>query len=300
MQKLLVICGPTATGKTKLALNLAKRFDGELVSADSRQVYKGLDALTGKDRPEGRDGKIWMYDAVDIGSDFSVSQYARMAEMVIDDIRKRGKLPIAVGGTGLYLKAITQPLPFIHIPPNPWVREKFQDQPKEILQRELQKVDRRKWERMNASDRNNPRRLLRALEIAMAANVSQPKEEVFDTLWIGLTAPKMVLEERIRKNVSERFDEAADEVRAMRSNPSTVPVVIIGIPIISDCLRGSVSKEEAIERWTKKEFRYAKRQLTWFKKQPDIHWVDITSSQFEQEAAGFVSSWYTNSNDVED
>ncbi len=289
MDKLLVICGPTATGKTKLALDFAHLFGGELVSADSRQVYKNFDALTGKER--SADVPIWMYDVADVGSAFSVSQYARMAQGIIDDIQKHGKLPIAVGGTGLYLKAMTQSLPLIHVPPNSKLRQKFQDQPKEVLQRELQKQDRKKWNQMNQSDRNNPRRLIRALEIAHADVASLPAHTALDTLWIGLSAPIDILEQRIAKRVEDRWEKAMSEVKDMGQQSLT----ILGFLEVRQYLSHKMTKEQAVRQWSMKERQYAKRQLTWFKKQSDIHWLDITSPRFHEDALSLATSWYTKS-----
>ncbi len=123
MNKLLVICGPTATGKTVLAAEIAKQFNGELVSADSRQVYRSMDICTGKDRP---DVPIWLYDIVDPDEEFSVSQWVVLARGAIADIHKRNKLPIVVGGTGLYIHALLYPFETINIPPDRTLRNKLQ------------------------------------------------------------------------------------------------------------------------------------------------------------------------------
>lgn len=289
MSKLLIICGPTATGKTKLALDLAHQLNGELISTDSRQVYKNFDALTGKDRSEAGSTPIWMYDVIDVGSDFSVSQYAHMAQHIIDDIQKRGKLPIAVGGTGLYLKALTQALPLIHVPPNINLRQKFQNQPKEVLQKELQKRDGEKWKQMNQSDKNNPRRLIRALEIAQSGITPHDSTHSSDVLWIGLTAAQDILEKRISNRIEERWEKATSEVKSLgqRSLP------ILGFLEIQQYLAGTLTKEEAMRQWITKERQYAKRQFTWFKKQSAIHWLDITSPRFHEDALALATSWYT-------
>lgn len=184
MNKLLVICGPTATGKTALAARLAKKFNGELVSADSRQVYRGNDLETNKERPEGV--RIWLYDVADQGEEFSVSHWVRLAREAIFDIRKRGKLPIVVGGTGLYIKALLDPFETIDIPPNIALREK------NLSVQELQKMTTRGV--MNDSDWNNPRRLLRKIEIAGKSLVRTQSE---DALIIGLTMPLSDLYKRL-------------------------------------------------------------------------------------------------------
>ena len=202
MKQLLIICGPTATGKTALALHLAKKFGGELISADSRQVYRGMDIGTGKDIDQkskiknqneklnpsftsplikGRRGgvnkkftvgfrnkdevPIWLVDIVEPDYVFNVGEFKQLAEAVIQDIWQRGKLPIIVGGTGLYVRALLRPWDGIFIPPNASLRQKLDKLTVEELQTELKKNTSEKFESMNHSDRFNPRRLVRAIEV---------------------------------------------------------------------------------------------------------------------------------------
>lgn len=294
MSKLLIICGPTATGKTKLALTLASMFGGELVSADSRQVYKDVDALTGKDRPVHGDVPIWMYDVVNLNEEFSVALYQDLAKKVIDDIESRGKLPIIVGGTGLYLKALTQPLVQIHIPPNTKLRKKLRSAPCEVLEEELKKIDQQRWSLMNESDKKNPRRLIRAIEIAQwQGNHHELKEEseILDTLWIGLATRLPILEDRIRKRIMIRWEDATSEVQKLKGPPS---VSILGISAIQQFLHGERSKEDTVETWVREERKYAKRQMTWFKKQTGIHWFDMTKETYIQDVIALAHSWYTS------
>ena len=230
----LVICGPTATGKTKLALELAKEFDGELISADSRQVYVGNDIETGKDKDLIGDSRIWLLDIINSNQDFSVSLWRRLALEAIKDILSRGKLPIVVGGSGLYIKALVQNLPDVDIPRDKKLR-KSNKSVSELLDY-LKKIDLKKAESLNNSDRNNPRRLVRAIEIAQCPSPKLGEGLRVRYLQIGLTAPKQYLEEKIRKRVIKRG-----------LDPSFV----------------------------QKEINIMKKQLVWFKKQPDIVWFDI-------------------------
>jgi len=309
MKKLLVICGPTATGKTQLALDLAYQFGGELISSDSRQVYKDLDILTGKDIPSGfqwqkshlthqhesigyygNGTKIWLTDLVSVDQPFHVSWYTHVAFLVLHHLWDSNVLPIAVGGSGLYLKAITQSLSQIHIPPNQQLREKFRDAPRQVLQKELRKIDKEKWESMNQSDRNNPRRLIRAIEITHASHQTQVADSsTMDILWVGLTAPLSFLEQAIEQRVVKRWQQGvADEVAQLKSD-----VAILGYSLIKQYIQGKLSKEETLRLWMREERQYAKRQLTWFKKQSSIHWYDVTQEGYKKKITQLVSAWYT-------
>lgn len=259
MNKILIICGPTGTGKTKLALALAKKFNGELVSADSRQVYKGLDALTGKDR--SKDIRIGLYDVAE--REFSVAHFVKLARAAIADIHGRGKLPIVVGGTGFYLKALTEPVDTIGVAPNWKLRKKLASLSVEELQK---RVEPKRLKKMNDSDRKNPRRLIRAIEVAGWVRLAP--QPTYDATWIGLTAPLPVLRAKIEERVKARFDKAVSEVK------DDLPP-ILGLEILRKFIRGEMNKEEAIERWINEEYQYAKRQLTWFRKQKQIAWYTI-------------------------
>lgn len=287
MKKLLIICGPTATGKTVLALAFAKQFDGELISGDSRQVYKGLDALTGKDR--SKEIPIWLYDVIDVGQPFSVAQYAFLAQRVVDNIHKRNKLPIVVGGTGLYISSLLSKINTLGIPPNPKLRKKLFPYSLDLLQKQLQLIDKIRWLRMNHSDQNNPRRLIRAIEIAKSKTIYQPKVPQYDALWIGLTTPVQALEQKISTRVQMRWDEATGEVR------ENLPPILGADPLLS-FLRGEITKDVALQKWTTAEFQYAKRQITWFKKIKEIIWFDISMQDFPSHVANRVEQWYTMKN----
>lgn len=297
MNKLLIVCGPTATGKTKVAVALAKKFNGELVSADSRQVYKGLDALTGKDR--SKDIPIWLYDVIDVGQSFSVAQFTFLAHRAIDDIHKRKKIPIVVGGTGLYISSLISTINTLRIPPNVKLREKLSSLSLDILQNQLQQSDMYRWLRMNQSDQKNPRRLIRAIEIAKSEIITYQEEQRFDALCIGLTIPLFTLKERIFQRVKTRWDSALSEVR-VNLPTQTGLLHILGIDPLLAFLRGEVSKEKALQQWATAEFQYAKRQMTWFKKQKNITWFDIPRDSVYTDIGRLVQIWYTKNNDIKD
>lgn len=267
--KLLIICGPTATGKTALAATLARKFDGELISADSRQCYRGMDLVTGKDRP---DVPIWLYDVVDPGKPFSVSQWVKLARKAIADIEKRKKLPIVVGGTGLYIKALLDPFDTIDIPPDEGLRKKLAL----LSLSELQELTVR--DQMNDSDWNNPRRLIRKIEIVNSkrSHLARQGETLRkeDILTIGLTAPIADLDRLIDKRLEKRIHMGLQkevEVLLVRYDKNLPSMSAIGV----------------------NEHAYAKRQMTWFRKIPGISWVDVTLPDFEKEVTRKVLAWYT-------
>lgn len=272
MNKLLVICGPTATGKTALAAKLAQKFNGELVSADSRQIYRGMDICTGKDRP---DVPIWLYDVVAPDEEFSVHYWVRLASAAIVDIAKRNKLPIVVGGTGLYIHALLHPFDTIDIPPDKALRKKLQTLSIGDLQKMVKRSD------MNDSDWHNPRRLIRKIEIARSQPKSLQRESLkaFDYLMIGLTAPLPTLYKRIDERFEQRLRQGMkEEIEILLKKYGR------GFPSMS-----------AIGL---NEHGYARRQLTWFKKQKGIQWFDVTDRQMPDKVVARVGAWYTMDNHV--
>lgn len=266
MQKVLVICGPTATGKTALATFLAKVVQGELISADSRQVYRGMDLTTGKDRT---DVPIWLYDVVDPDGSFSVSQWVRLAKDAVADIAARGKLPIVVGGTGLYIKALLQPLETIDIPPNEPLRKKLAKLSTEELQAMIPRGD------MNASDWHNPRRLVRRIEIAQAKPSSISEPVPYDSLVIGLTTDMPRLYKRIDQRLQARMDAGMQKEIDMLLAGYDAHLPSMGVIGLN-------------------EHAYARRQMTWFKKQKNIHWFDIMEKDLETNVTTKVTDWYEN------
>ncbi|MBI5356461.1 hypothetical protein HZB78_02510 [Candidatus Collierbacteria bacterium] len=170
MNKILIISGPTAAGKTQLAFRLAKQFDGELISADSRQVYRGMDIGTGKEFPvqvktQNSKLKIFGYDLVNPDEEWSAAHFVKLADKLIPEIQSRGRLPIIVGGTGLYIANLLNPPETLNIPPDRKLRAELEKPAVAELQDRLKKINQKRFEKMNESDRSNPRRLIRAIEI---------------------------------------------------------------------------------------------------------------------------------------
>lgn len=312
MKKLLVILAPTSAGKTDLALSLAKKFNGELVSCDSRQVYTGLDIGTGKvpgkevkiKTGQGfweMDGlKVWMYDVADWRMQYTVYDYIKDAQKIINQILKRGKLPIIVGGTGLYLKALLEGLPNLSISPNPKLRKELESLPLINLQNKLQQVSMSRWEKMNSSDRYNPRRLIRAIELEFgkenkSENVDGLKKNS-NILKIGLNVPREILYKRIDERVINRLDqgmiEESEKLHKRGLSFERMKQLGLEYGILADYLQGKISKIELVRVLQGKIHGYARRQITWFRKEKDVFWFDITQSDWCEQLENKVSSWY--------
>lgn len=306
MDKLLVICGPTATGKTGLAVKLAKKFNGELISADSRQVYKGMDIGTGKDHPRGM--RIHLIDAVKPDVEFSVSQYYRLAWQAIREIWKKGKLPILVGGTGFYIKAVIDGIFTKDIPPNSRIRQGMKNWSASQLYRYLQNLDPIRAASLNQSDRQNPRRLIRAIEIAdwRKENPSwQPEEHKKPPiLFIGLKANYKQLYQRIDDRVAQRVKMGAEnEVKGLikKGYSWDLPSMnSMGYIQWKPFFEKKISKEEVIKRWQFAEHAYARRQMTWFKKDKRINWFDISQKRWQDRVVKFVKKWLARKNAQKD
>lgn len=282
MNKLIVICGPTATGKTKFGFQLAKEFNGILISADSRQVYKHMDIGTGKGNE-----KVLGYDLVNPNEEFSVSAYVDFAQKTIENIYKENKLPILVGGTGLYIKAITDGIETAHVPPDEKLREELAKKSVDELFKLLEEVSYKKAILMNESDRKNPRRLVRAIEIANSNLKSKISKPDYDILFVGLTAPLFELKERIEKRVAERIKMGfQEEIEFLKKNGfwEGAPQSTLGYREWPD-----------INKWKLEEFKYVKRQMTWFKKDSRIKWFNVNDSVYKNEVENWVRKWYSQS-----
>ncbi len=325
MQKLLVICGPTATGKTDLAVALANELDGEVISADSRQVYRGMDIVTGKDLPANVSSQsrtvqtpsgqyetpvysiegipVWMYDVVRPDEDFSVANFHRLATAVISDVSMRGKLPILVGGTGFYIRAVTAGIETLTIPPDPSLRQMAKAMTVSQLQTLVRERAPEAWQQMNASDRGNPRRLVRKIEIAAASVETQEVSVEYDMFSVGLRAPKKILDERINARVDDRMAKGAiEEVVSLQEHGYgwTLPSMsALGYQELREVVqsRGTEEYEDRCKRaagaWKLHERQYAGRQMTWFAKQPGIRWFDVSDSVFRNRIFDEVRLWYT-------
>ena len=330
MKKPLVICGPTAVGKTGLGIKLAKKFKGEIVSADSRQIYKGMDIGTGKEILnikyeklkthiknkkfniyEIKDIPIWLWDVVEPDYQFSVADYVSCANLVMEDIWKRGKMPILVGGTGFYIKGMIDGIETMGVGQDQELRKKLQNSKTPKLQKMLKNSDPERWERMNQSDRKNPRRLIRAIEIAIANEkfATQNTQKKYkehrihrkDVLMIGLMVANEILYKRIDKRVDERVEEGiVEEIKGLLKKGYSWENSVLGQTIGYKEWRGYFTrtldhentrtklKEEIIQKWKYDEHGYARRQMTWFKKNKRVNWFDISHKGWENDLMSFL------------
>ena len=259
--KLIVIVGPTASGKSELAVKLAKRFNGEVVSADSRQVYKGMDIGTGKiTKKEMRGIPHYLLDVASPKKIFTVTQYKKLALQAINKILKRNKVPILCGGTGFYIQAVIDGITIPEVKPDWKLRKKLEKKSTAELYQMLQKLD---PIRSKNIDKNNPRRLIRAIEIVMKTKKSIPALQknplLYSALMIGVKLSKNELQRRIQKRVDKMIRHGLEK------EAKRFPMPIIGYQEWS-----SPNPKDLIVRHT---LQYAKRQMTWFKRDKRIKWI---------------------------
>ncbi len=292
--KLLVILGPTATGKSDLAVKLARKYNGEVVSADSRQVYKGLDIGTGKiTQKEMRAVSHYMLDIVSPKKVFSVSEWKKLAEEKIRNIISRGKLPIICGGTGLYIQSIVDNVILPEVAPDTALRKKLEKKNVKELFSMLKKLD---PERAGMIDGNNPVRLIRAIEIATYLG-KVPKmlkeKNPYEILQIGLTLPEKELKKRIHFRLLSRIkDGMIKEAQNLHeSGISWKRMNSLGLEYrsLAELLQKKLAHKEFVQKLEKEIWHYAKRQITWFKRDKKIKWFKpIEIQKIENEVDIFL------------
>lgn len=280
MNKLVVIAGTNASGKSGLGIELAKKYNAEIVSADSRQVFKGLDLGSGKVTAEEMQGvKHHLLDVVNPNDFFSLSQFQNMAYEAIDDIISRGKTPFLVGGTGLYVNSVVDGYNLAGSRPDPEIRKEMESKSIEELITYLRENNPSALETV---DIQNKRRLERAAEkAASGAKKDLPSIPRYETLVIGVTWPREVLYERIRERLDRRLDEGMiDEVKNLREAGATDDFLYrLGLEYryILMYLRGEFESFDAFYDKLFMEIRHlAKEQMTWFRKRQDINWIDMS------------------------
>lgn len=275
--EIVAIVGPTASGKSALAVEIARVLGGEIISADSRQVYKGLDIGTGKvTKKEMRGVPHHLIDIVSPKRTMSVVEYERLATRAIRDIQKRGKIPIICGGTGLYIDAVLTSASFPQVSPNKKLRTELERLSVEDLFKKIQRLD---PIRAKTIDPKNPRRLIRAIEIATTLGKVpelKPATEKYNTLYIGIELPKEELWERIHKRLLARihYGMVAEARRLHEKGLSWKRMGALGLEyrFLAQFLQNKISKEEMIQQLETAIRQYAKRQMIWFRKNKKIIW----------------------------
>lgn len=281
--KILVVVGPTASGKTSLSIDLAKKFDGEIISADSRQVYRGLDLGTGKVTKEETGGiPHHLLDVADPKDIYTVNEFVKEGRNIISGIIKSGKLPVIVGGTFFYIDALLGKIETPEVPPNRKLREQLEGMNADSLYTVLLQNDPR---RAADIDPHNKRRLVRALEIVEAIGLV-PKEKsdpLYNSLTIGISIPKDALHKNIHTRLLTRIDEGMiEEVEALQKNGlSYERMDELGLEYryISRHLQNLLTKEEMLAELETKIKQFAKRQMTWLKRDKTIQWFDLNEKE---------------------
>ncbi len=297
MDKIICIAGPTASGKTALAVELAKLYDGEVVSCDSMQVYRGMDIGTAKPTKEEMDGIVHhMLDVADPQEDFSVSRYCAMAAPIVDDILARGKTAIIVGGTGLYMDALIRGNDFAPCP-STGMRKKLEQQADrdgmEAMHALLASIDPASAEKLPLSDR---KRILRALEVyyETGETITAHNEKTrlipprYSPVWFALQdEDRQALYDRIDRRVELMLrDGLLEEIRSLLGSgipEKCTALQAIGYKEFIAALNGECSIEEATALVQQSSRRYAKRQLTWFRRNDAIHWLTRAAGEGTEE-----------------
>ncbi len=299
---LIVVVGPTASGKTRLALHLAEQLGGDLVGADARQVYARLDIGTGKATPAELDGIAHhLLSVADPSASFSVHDYAALAHQAIDGVIARGRLPLLVGGTGLYIRAVVDAFEPPQVPPQPELRARLERQWRQegpaTVQAQLAALDHVAY---STIDLHNSRRVIRAIEVSLVSG--RPFSEQrragatrYHPLIIGLRASREHLQHLARERIEEMVRKGfLGEVRQLLHNgyDFTLPAFsAVGYRELAGVVTGELSLDEALCRIERATFAYQKRQMTWFQADDRIQWFDVAEVESMVRAITLASEW---------
>ena len=290
MKNLVILTGPTAVGKTSLSINLAKAINGEIISADSMQIYKGMDIGTAKIMPEEMDGVTHhLIDVIDPTEDFHVVRFKEMVEAAIEEIYAKGKVPIICGGTGFYIQAILYDIDFTENEIDKSYRESLEKYAaefgQEALHDKLKAIDPESAESIPAA---NVKRVIRAIEyyeqtgekFSVHNATQKEKNSPYNFAYFVLNDDRQLLYNRIDARVDKMIDEGLiDEVKSLVAKGVKKGMTAmdgIGYKELLDYLDGNGSLEDAVELIKKKSRNYAKRQLTWFRREKEVIWLDKT------------------------
>lgn len=279
LPKVIVVVGPTASGKSAYGVMLAKKIGGEIVSADSRQIYTGLDIGTGKiTKREMKGIPHHMLDVASPKKIYNVEQFVKDAKVAITKIIANKKVPIIVGGTGFYIDALVEGIVLPEVPPNKILREKLARKSAEALFRALQKLD---PQRAKTIDSKNKVRLIRAIEIAKAlGKVPKAKfKKNYDAQYIGLAVDQEVLKNKITKRLNDRIKlgmiQEAKNLNKQGVTWKRMRALGLEYRYMADYLQNKITKKEMVEELSKAIVQYAKRQMTWFKRNTKIKWINF-------------------------
>jgi tRNA dimethylallyltransferase len=275
--KIIVVVGSTATGKSDMAVSIARKVDGEIISADSRQVYRGLDIGTGKiTKKEMKGVPHHMLDIAEARQQFSVERHVKKARSVIKQIIERGKVPIIVGGTGFYIDTLVEGLEIPKVKKNTLLRKSLSKKSNTELFTILKKLD---PVRASTIDKNNPVRLIRAIEIATEFGSVPPirKNSSYDALWIGIDVPVAELKERILNRLLKRIRmgmvKEAKDLNKKGLSFKRMEELGLEYRYLARLLKAEINKEGFKEQLFSEIVKYAKRQKTWFKRNKSINWL---------------------------
>lgn len=290
--KVIAVVGPTASGKTALGIFLAQKLGGEIISADSRQVYKGVTEISRV--PSKKEQAGIPHHLIGFANPkrfYSAGEFVQNAKKIIVDIEKRGNIPIVVGGTGFYADSLLRGLQLPEVPPNKTLRASLAKKTAPQLFAMLQKLDKTTAARI---DRHNPARLVRALEIIkkLGKVPTLTYNSPYDVLWFGLSPEKKKHEKAIRAGVAARVTKMITEAKKLRPTLSKKQFATLGFEFVplADYLDKEVSKKELIEQLIKGELGYVKRQMRWFKRHKDIIWITSKTQALKQAKAFTTNS----------
>lgn len=294
---LIVLTGPTAVGKTSLSIALAKAVNGEIISADSMQVYQKMDIGSAKIRPEEMDGvKHYLVDVLDPKEDFHIVKFQQMAKTAMEKIYAKGKIPILVGGTGFYIQAVTRDIDFTQARQEDSYRKDLEllveEKGSEYLHEMLKKVDPKSAEAIHA---HNVKRVIRALEfyhqngtpISFHNEEQKQNESPYALAYFVLNMPRELLYQRIDRRVDQMLEEGLlEEVKALQKegcHRGMVSMQGLGYKEILAYLEGEYPLEEAVRILKRDTRHFAKRQLTWFRRESEVVWVDKDRFNYEED-----------------
>ncbi len=290
LSKIVIICGPTASGKSALALNLAQVFYGEIIGADSRQVYQRLDIGTSKPTPEElRLVPHHLINVCDPEHKFSVGEYKKLAAAAIEKTTAKTHLPFLVGGTGLYLDAVAGELVIPEITADPKIRTELERKSYADLYSQLKKLDPALAESI---DRHNKRRLVRAVEVCLItgkpfSQLRQKRRCPYDTLWLAIRWPRPELYRRIDLTIDRMVKQGLkrEVARLITEGVSFTRLFELGLEYryVGEIVAHRLSEADAVQKLKFASHQYAKRQLTWFKRNPKIHWLSPHTAAKEAE-----------------